>query len=110
MKHPIITAIRNTFCLPKDIPLNPLLTQENAISMTGMTELLSLLVDEREHAPKELMQALEFVVVTIKLKKEALPIEKELLKQVKIWIDDPMYEINPDAMSHAHSPSEFSKK
>ncbi len=90
MREKIITIIKNTFELEPDADFSVLYTRPDALSFNTLPELLSRLANAHT-SPKELAQALERVVVNIKLKKEQTPKEQEFLKQVTEIIDKPLY-------------------
>lgn len=90
MREPIIKAIKNTFKLAPSTEISTLLGWPEVTYIKDLPALLILLANERT-APKVLAQALENVVVQIKLEDEQTEFEKEFLKQINILVDAPLY-------------------
>lgn len=101
MREPIIEAIKNTFGLAKNDDIRLLITRQHEISIiTDLPQLLELLSDERT-PPKLIAQALEQVVLQIKLKDKKTVNEVEFLKQIQELVDKPLYN---EAEDNSYAP------
>ncbi len=90
MRDKIIKIIKNTFALEDGADFQVVSTIPEAACFNKLPELLSGLANVYT-SPKELANALEQVVINIKLKREQTPEEQGFLTQVTEIIDKPLY-------------------
>jgi hypothetical protein len=91
MKAEIIKAIKNTFGLIEHDDIKTLRNKAEISSIQGLSVLIDHLIDETT-PPKVIAEALEQVVLHIKLKNHTTQHEKVLLEQVQKLVYNPLYE------------------
>lgn len=90
----VIQAIKNTFELQDDIDLELLSKSPEVSAIDGLSDLLKVLADEK-NPPKIIGQALERVVLEIRLKDKPTTIERILDNQIQELVYDPQYNSGP---------------
>ncbi|NDH09635.1 MAG: hypothetical protein EBY16_08520 [Gammaproteobacteria bacterium] len=104
MRIQIIQAIKNTFGLTDNEDIAVLSTRSEVSLIKNLPALLALLANEKI-LPKLVAQALERVVVGIKLKAAQTAQEEEFLKQISELVDKPLYIVEQSApKNNAHLP------
>jgi hypothetical protein len=93
LKDQIIQVLKNTF---KTDDISKLKDHADVARIPRLSSLLASLAEEKI-TPKDLRNALEIVVVSIKMEEEKTAREIEFLKQVKTLINDPLYVSSGDA-------------
>ena len=108
LKEQIIQVLKNTFKLTAEADISELNSRADVAAIPKLPALLACLADERT-IPKQLREALEQVIVSIKLKDKRTATEVTFLKEEKRLIEDPLYEEprGPGSDATAHTGSSF---
>ncbi len=90
MRALIIQSIKNTFGLDESTSIGDI-DAVKIKTMKGFPELLSAILDERT-SRHDLANALEVVIVNIKLQKTPSAYATRFHEQIKTLIDEPLYD------------------
>lgn len=104
MEKDITPIIKALFKLDESRNISELLSNEEAKSIQGFSGLLSKLIEGSY--PKAIREALEAVIVSIKLKKEPTPKEKAFLEQIEAYLEESTSKlVDHEAAAGAGGPS-----